>query len=187
VPGSLWGLLAKLSWADPGLIRPHIMPLVAQVQGVAGADGVAVVSNVNVVAKSYFLVRRIHMFVEQDSTNPLDWDSTWFTNVQLEDQERQFPLFRVAMSMGPHASRMNSAGNPVEYVDYPLTFLPSARLAATFTPLLGFPFGASAATALTTRRVGLNLEGALVNEKLVDRLLADNRRELAKAGLLGGR
>lgn len=187
IPGSIWSLLAKLSWSDPALVRAHVVPLEVNVQGVFEADGVETTVDAQVVAKHYFLVRRIVGFVERDPQNGSEDEIAAHLTVQLEDQERQFPYFREALTMLPIAGSRARAPMPIEYDDFPMVWLPNARMLATFLPRRGFESGISEVTGLTTRRVGLHLHGALVIERVVDRLLDLHANALLKAGLLGSR
>jgi hypothetical protein len=182
--GDLWSLLDRIAWADPDLVRSHVMPLEVAVQGVALADGVPVQSPGDVVAGSYFIIRRLTGFVEIDPTDPLESVSSQYITVQLEDAERQNPVFRSSFRMKSLVGTLFEPGTPMEFDEAPVAFLPRARVIATFTPLNGFPSAASALTNLTTRTAALRLDGVLVKESLVDALKSQNRMKLVNRGIL---
>lgn len=187
LPGSLWSMLAKMSWANPDIVRAHHIPVEAAIQGVAGAAGTAVAVPGRVVGRNYFMVRRITGSVEQDvvSGPNLEEYNSFFCTLQIEDQEHKYTIFRDATRM----SNLVGVGpspqpTPFDYEE-PLVFLPQGRIVVTFTPLLGFPIAASALTGLTTRITTVDLQGVLVNEKIVERLLEMNDEQLRSAGLVG--
>jgi len=189
VPGSVWSLFAKLAWSDPDLVRAHTIVVEANLQGGtdgAGgpADGAPVQPDADVVARNYFIVSEIHGFVEVDPTNALEANSSEFVSLQIEDTSRNYSLFRAAMRMAPLAGTLTREGAPLRYHEYPLALLPNSRNVVTFVPLSGFPFAASGVTTLTTRRVGIHMHGVLVAERIVDRLIDENRVILSKNRLL---
>lgn len=184
IPGSIWSLLAKLAWADPTIIRAHSLSLEADAQGVAAANGLSVESGTDVVAKSFFVVHTLSTFVERDPTVPAEEESSVHVTMQLEDEARNFPIFRESLRMASTAGTKNRRGDSIKYDEMPLTFIPNSRVIATFQPLIGFPAIASAVTGLTTRRVGMHLHGALVVQGVVDKLIEENRAILVKGRLL---
>jgi hypothetical protein len=193
IPGSLWAMLAKLSWANPDLVRPHILEHFVALQGAAGIGGGGVATqdaaaqqppDAPVAAKRYFLVEEIRGFVRRDPVNPLEAESAYYVNVQIEDQEHQYPLSRAAFNMGPVAGTATLEPRPLRFDTGALLFLPSGLIQSSFTALQGFPTGLSALTGLTTRRAGIQLHGYLVNEAVVDNLLDMNMEELRATDLL---
>jgi hypothetical protein len=188
--GNFWTMLDRIAWADPDIVRSHSLELAAAIQGAVPpaavpVDGPGVEAPADIVADRWFIVRRITGFVDMDSSSPLEDTSPIYVSVQLEDGERQTPAFRNAVRMASLVGTAALQGQPMEFDEVPLAFLPRARIVATFTPLAGFPVGINhQATALTTRLVGLRLDGALVAQKIVDTLLAQNRLRLVNQRLL---
>lgn len=202
-PGSLWALLAKLSWSDPDIVRAHTMVLRAFVQSAAAAaagglstDGTATDTQPNrVVAHRYFLVRRITGSVESDPGAAVnDSENSNYVSFNVTDQERQYSIFRDAIRMRSLAGTRALPGIPIEYDEFPLVFLPNANILGTFTPLSGLsraglttrteiPAGGGAAILATTRICEVQLHGALVAESIVDNLIEQNAAALAASGL----
>lgn len=203
VPGGLWSLLAKLAWSDPDLVRFYAIPFLADVQGGAGP----VEADAKVVAKQYFIVRQIRGHVEQDfgvtpalGPPPTAWEefySAQDVSFQIEDRERNLDYFDASIRMSDlvGVGGINTVAGvgsgtvptPIDCDEFPMVFLPGANILVTFTPNAEFPSSAHSITTATTRKVGITMYGALVNETLVDRLLDMNAEALMGAGLLTAR
>jgi len=191
IPGGIWSLLAKLAWSDPTLVRSFGIPFEADllsgpaIIGVSSDGPVTQVPAVRTPGKMYFLVRRIEGFVEVDpgAVTP-EGENSIYTTLQIEDESHKYELFDSAIRMAILAGSITTDPTPLLFDEIPLVFVPDSNIIVTFQPLAGFANAVSSVSGLTTRHVGVNMHGALIDQNLVDRLLDLNADVLRSAGLL---
>lgn len=191
IPGSLWSMLSRLSWADPQLVRPEVITLVANldgaVNGVANTpiDAAAVPAEETVVSRMFFLVEQLTGYVVSDPLNPQEDTLAEYVYVQIEDIERKIRYARNSFNLGDIAPTKHRRGTPMRFVERPLTWLPGANVRATFVAKAGFPVSVMhSMTTLSTREVGVILSGMLVDERIVAALMDANHKLLDDFGLL---